>query len=208
MQKLLNFLTKFLKPTCLLILVSMLNGCGYNALQSTDEQVTASWAEVLNQYQHRANLTPSLINTVKGYAAQEKEVLLEITEAHDKTGSMQATPELIEDPDAFILFQSVQSELTDALTRLLAVAESYPELRSSTHFRDLQAQLEETEKRITTARNRYIKAVQEYNVTVRSFPSSLAAMILGYQLKLSFIAENENTTTSPSKIDFDTPIIQ
>ncbi len=208
MHKLLSYLTKFLTLACLFALIPMLSGCGYNTLQSTDEQVTASWAEVLNQYQRRADLIPNLVSTVKGYAAQEKAVLIGVTEARAKASSIQATPELINDPDTFIHFQEAQNKLTGALTRLLAVAESYPELKSSARFRDLQAQLEGTENRIAVARNRYIKAVQAYNVTVRSFPSNLVAMMFGYRLKLSFITENENTAATPPKVDFDTPIVE
>jgi LemA protein len=160
-------------------LVFLLSGCGYNTLQTTDEQIKAGWAEVLNQYQRRADLIPNLVNTVKGYAAQEKDVLLGVTEARARVGSIQATPELINDEQAFARFQAAQGELTSALSRLLVVAENYPQLKSDANFRDLQAQLEGTENRVTVARNRYIKAVQEYNVTVRSFPSNLTAMLFG-----------------------------
>ncbi|MBC6963284.1 MAG: LemA family protein, partial [Nitrosomonas sp.] len=142
MRKLLNFLTNFLVSICLLVSVSMLGGCGYNTLQSTDEQVQSSWSEVLNQYQRRADLIPNLVNTVKGFAAQEKEVLLGVTEARSKVGSIQVSPELIDDPEAFTRFQNAQGELTGALSRLLAIAENYPQLKSDANFRDLQAQLE------------------------------------------------------------------
>lgn len=205
MQKPLNSLTKFLTPIYLFVLISMLNGCGYNTLQSTDEQIKSSWAEVLNQYQRRADLIPNLVSTVKGFAAQEKEVLLGVTEARSKAGSIQATPELINDPQAFARFQNAQGELTGALTRLLAVAENYPQLKSNANFRDLQAQLEGTENRIAVARNRYIKAIQEYNVTVRSFPNNLVAMIFGFQVKPNFTVENESAITLPPKVDFGTP---
>lgn len=200
-QKSLNSLSKFLTSAVLFALVSLLSGCGYDALQTTDQQVKSSWAEVLDQYRHRADLIPDLIGTVKSYAAQEEETLQGLTKVHAKAGNIQATPELVDDSDAFINFQNVQSELNSALTCLLGVAENYPELKSSTHFQDLQTQLQEAEDHIAVARNHYIQAVQDYNVIVRSFPSSLAAMVFGYQLKLSFITENENKTSS-EKADF------
>src|SRR3569623_2935582 len=165
------------------LVLLLLSVCGYNAIQQQDEQVKAAWSEVLNQYQRRADLVPNLVNTVKGYAAQEERVLTEVTNARAKVGSIQATPELINDPEAFAKFQQAQGELTGALSRLMVVKEAYPQLKSDANFRDLQAQLEGTENRITVARNRYIKAVQDYNVTVRSFPSNLTAMMFGYQTK-------------------------
>ena len=157
----------------LILSVSALGGCGYNTLQSQDESIKAAWGEVLNQYQRRADLVPNLVNTVKGFAAQEKDVLLGVTNARAKVGGIQATPELVNDPAAFSRFVAAQGEMTSALSRLLVVTENYPQLKSDANFRDLQAQLEGTENRITVARQRYIKAVQEYNVTVRSFPSNL-----------------------------------
>lgn len=205
MRKLLNFLTNFLAPVSLLISVSMLGGCGYNTLQSTDEQVQSSWSEVLNQYQRRADLIPNLVNTVKGFAAQEKEVLLGVTEARSKAGSIQVSPELIDNPEAFARFQNAQSELTSALSRLLAIAENYPQLKSDENFRDLQAQLEGTENRIAVARNRYIKAVQEYNVTVRSFPGNLTAMMFGFKVKPNFTVENEKALSTPPAVNFGAP---
>lgn len=182
-----------------------LSGCGYNTLQSTDEQIKASWAEVLNQYQRRADLVPNLVNTVKGYAAQEQAVLLGVTNARAKVGSIQATPELINDEQAFAKFQAAQSELTSALSRLLVVSENYPQLKSDANFRDLQAQLEGTENRITVARNRYIKTVQDYNVVVRSFPSNLTAMMFGFKVKPSFTVENEKEIAKPPTVDFSAP---
>ena len=182
-----------------------LSGCGYNTLQSTDEQIKASWAEVLNQYQRRADLVPNLVNTVKGYAAQEQAVLLGVTNARAKVGSIQATPELINDEQAFAKFQAAQSELTSALSRLLVVSENYPQLKSDANFRDLQAQLEGTENRITEARNRYIKTVQEYNIVVRSFPSNLTAMMFGFKVKPSFTVENEKEISKPPTVDFSAP---
>ena len=182
-----------------------LSGCGYNSLQSTDEQIKASWAEVLNQYQRRTDLVPNLVNTVKGYAAQEQAVLLGVTNARAKVGSIQATPELINNEQAFAKFQAAQSELTSALSRLLVVSENYPQLKSDANFRDLQAQLEGTENRITVARNRYIKTVQDYNVVVRSFPSNLTAMMFGFKVKPSFTVENEKEISKPPTVDFSAP---
>ena len=182
-----------------------LSGCGYNTLQSTDEQIKASWAEVLNQYQRRADLVPNLVNTVKGFAAQEQAVLLGVTNARAKVGSIQATPELINDTQAFAKFQQAQGELSSALSRLLVVTENYPQLKSDANFRDLQAQLEGTENRITVARNRYIKAVQEYNIVVRSFPSNLTAMLFGHKVKPSFTVENEKEISKAPAVSFDAP---
>jgi len=188
-----------------LCLALLLSGCGYNTFQTTDEQIKASWSEVLNQYQRRADLIPNLVNTVKGFAAQEQAVLLGVTEARAKVGSIQATPELINDAQAFAKFQSAQGDLSSALSRLLVVSENYPQLKSDANFRDLQAQLEGTENRITVARNRYIKAVQEYNVTVRSFPSNLTAMLFGYSVKPNFTVENEKEISRPPAVSFDAP---
>jgi LemA protein len=188
-----------------LFLTFTLSGCGYNTLQTTDEQIRANWAEVVNQYQRRADLIPNLVNTVKGYAAQEKDVLLGVTNARSRVGSIQATPELLNNPEAFAKFQAAQGELTSALSRLLVVAENYPQLKSDANFRELQAQLEGTENRITVARNRYIKAVQEYNVVVRSFPSNLTAMVFGYKVKPSFTVENEREISTAPKVDFSAP---
>ena len=180
----------------------LLSGCGYNTMQTQDEQIKAAWSEVLNQYQRRADLIPNLVNTVKGYAAQESSVLLGVTEARAKVGSIQATPELVNDPAAFAKFQAAQGELSSALSRLLVVTENYPQLKSDQNFRDLQAQLEGTENRITVARNRYIQAVKDYNVTVRSFPGNLTAMIFGYKLKPNFTVENEAVIAKPPTVDF------
>ena len=189
----------------MVLLSTVLSGCGYNTFQTSDEQIKASWAEVLNQYQRRADLIPNLVNTVKGYAAQEKDILLGVTEARAKVGSIQATPELINDAQAFAKFQAAQGQLTSALSRLLVVAENYPQLKSDANFRDLQAQLEGTENRVTVARNRYIQAVQGYNVAVRSFPSNLTAMVFGYQVKPSFTVENEQVISRPPTVDFNAP---
>ena len=179
-----------------------LSGCGYNTLQSNDEQIKAGWSEVLNQYQRRADLVPNLVNTVKGFAAQEQKILIDVTNARAKVGSVQATPELINDPQAFARFQAAQGELSGALSRLLVVSENYPQLKSDANFRDLQAQLEGTENRIAVARNRYIKAVQDYNVTVRSFPSNLTAMAFGFKTKANFSVENERELAKPPTVDF------
>src|SRR4051812_19597107 len=167
---------------CVLAVVAALgaSGCGYNKLQGQDEGVKAAWSEVLNQYQRRADLIPNLVATVKGYAAQEERVLIEVTEARAKVGSIKVTPELLDDPKAFEQFQAAQAQLTGALSRLIAVSENYPDLKSSANFRDLQAQLEGTENRIAVARNRYIAAVQQFNVTVRQFPTNLTAGMFGF----------------------------
>ena len=183
-------------------LVLSLPGCGYNTLQSTDEQIKSAWSEVLNQYQRRADLVPNLVATVQGFANQEKEVLTRVTEARARVGAIQATPELVENPEAFAKFQAAQGELSGALSRLLVVAENYPQLKSDANFRDLQAQLEGTENRIAVARNRYIKAVQDYNVTVRSFPSNLTAMVFGFKTKPNFTVENEREISKAPKVDF------
>jgi LemA protein len=188
-----------------LLLTFTLSGCGYNTLQTTDEQIKANWGEVVNQYQRRADLVPNLVNVVKGFAAQEKDVLLGVTNARARVGSVQATPELLNNPEAFAKFQSAQGELSSALSRLLVIAENYPQLKSDANFRELQAQLEGTENRITVARNRYIKAVQDYNVVVRSFPSNLTAMVFGYKIKPSFAVENEREISTAPKVDFGAP---
>lgn len=182
----------------------LLSGCGYNTFQTTDEQVKAAWSEVLNQYQRRADLIPNLVNTVKAYAQHENEVLTNVTEARARVGSLQATPALINDPAAFDKFQAAQGQLTSALSRLLVVSENYPQLKADANFRDLQAQLEGTENRITVARNRYIKAVQEYNVAVRTFPNNLTAMVLGYKEKPNFSVQNEAEISKAPKVDFGT----
>ena len=192
-------------PPLFLIVFTLLGGCGYNTLQTTDEQIKAGWAEVLNQYQRRADLVPNLVNVVKGYAGHEKEVLTRVTEARAKVGTIQATPDLINDEQAFAKFQAAQGEMSSALSRLLVVAENYPQLKADGLFRDLQAQLEGTENRITVARNRYIQAVQEYNVTVRQFPSNLTAMLFGYKTKPSFTVENEKEIAKPPTVDFGAP---
>ncbi|MGK2940335.1 MAG: LemA family protein [Immundisolibacter sp.] len=188
--------------TLIAVLTLGLGGCGYNKFQTGDEQTKAAWSEVLNQYQRRADLVPNLVNTVKGFAAQEKDVLTQVTKARASVGSIQATPELVNDPAAFAKFQAAQGDLGGALSRLLVVSERYPQLKSDANFRDLQAQLEGTENRITVARNRYIKAVQEYNVTVRSFPSNVTAMLFRYRVKPNFTVQNEQQISTPPAVDF------
>jgi LemA protein len=185
-----------------LLIATPLAGCGYNTIQSQDEQINAAWSEVVNQYQRRADLIPNLVETVRAFAEQERDVLIGVTEARAKVGSIQATPELLENPQAFGEFQQAQGELSSALSRLLVVVERYPELRSNENFRELQAQLEGTENRIAVARNRYIAAVQDYNVTVRRFPSNLTAMVFGYDPKPSFSVENEAEISRPPQVDF------
>ncbi len=180
-----------------------LTNCGYNAIQQNDEQVKSAWSEVVNQYQRRADLVPNLVNSVKGYAQQEKDVLLGVTEARARVGSVQATPEVLNDPAAFQKFQQAQSELTSALSRLLVVTENYPQLKSDQLFRDLMSQLEGTENRITVARNRYIKSVQDYNLTVRQVPTNFTAMIFGYKEKPNFTVANESEISTAPKVDFN-----
>ena len=189
---------------CLLALIAVsLSGCGYNTFQTTDEQIKASWSEVLNQYQRRADLVPNLVNTVKGEAQFEQGTLTQVIEARSRATAIQATPELVNDPEAFQKFQAAQGQLGGALSRLLVVSENYPNLKANQAFRDLQAQLEGTENRITVARNRYIKSVQEYNVGVRSFPSNLTAMVFGYKPKANFTVENEKEISKPPSVNFD-----
>lgn len=187
----------------LLLLTFTLSGCGYNTLQSKDEQVKASWSEVVNQYQRRADLVPNLVNTVKGYAAHEREVLNEVTTARAQAASVRLTPEVLDDPQAFARFQAAQGALSGALSRLLAVSESYPQLKADANFRDLQAQLEGTENRITVARNRYIQSVQDYNVTVRSFPGNLTAMAFGYGVKPNFTVASEKAVAEAPTVNFE-----
>ena len=193
---------RWLSLMLLSVALLSLSGCGYNALQTSDEQIKASWAEVLNQYQRRADLVPNLVNVVKGYAAHEKDVFVQVTEARASVGQIQATPELINDPAAFAKFQQAQQQMTSALSRLIAVSENYPQLKADGVFRDLQAQLEGTENRITVARMRYIEAVQSYNNLVRQFPSNLTAMVIGMKVKPSFTVENEKAISVAPKVDF------
>ena len=195
---------KNLTLAALLTVATLLPGCGYNSMQALDEDVKASWSEVINQYQRRADLVPNLVNTVKGFAQQEKDVLLGVTEARAKVGSVQVTPDAVDDPGKVEQFLKAQGQMTSALSRLLVVAENYPQLKSDQNFRDLQAQLEGTENRITVARNRYIKSVQDYNTTIRTFPNNLTAMMLGYKPKPAFTVEDEGAIAKPPVVDFGT----
>ena len=189
----------------LLLATSVLSGCGYNRLQQQDEGVKASWSEVVNQYQRRADLIPNLVATVKGFAIQEQQVLIGVTEARSKANSIQLTPELINDAAAFAKYQAAQGELTRAISGLMRVVENYPELKSNANFRDLQVQLEGTENRITVARNRYIQTVQEYNTLARSFPTNLTAMVFSYDPKPNFSVQNEAEISKPPTVDFGAP---
>jgi LemA protein len=182
-----------------------LTGCGYNDFQRLDEAVKASWSEVLNQYQRRADLIPNIVNTVKGEASFEQETLARVVDARSRATSIQATPELINDPAAFNRFQAAQGELSGALSRLMAISENYPNLKTNQGFQDLRVQLEGTENRITVARNRYIKAVADYNVLARQFPTNLTAMVFSYEVKPSFTVQNEAAITAPPVVSFDKP---
>ncbi|MBK8870894.1 MAG: LemA family protein [Elusimicrobia bacterium] len=184
--------------------LALMSGCGYNTLQTTDEGINAAWSEVVNQYQRRADLVPNLVKTVQGFAKQEKEILLGVTEARSQVGALQVSAKTLEDPQAFSRFQKAQGELGGALQRLLVVAENYPQLKSDQNFRDLQAQLEGTENRIAVARTRYIDAVNSYNVTVRRFPSNLTAKWFGFKVKPNFSVENEKAIATPPVVDFGT----
>jgi LemA protein len=197
-------MTRSIVASILILLSLMLGGCGYNQIQSEDEQVKGAWSEVINQYQRRADLIPNLVNTVKGYAQQELEVLTRVTEARARATSIQVTPETLNDPQAFARFQQAQGEVSSALSRLLVVAENYPQLKSDQNFRDLQAQLEGTENRIAVARKRYIDSVQQYNTTVRQFPVNLTAMVFNYDPKPNFTVENEAEVARPPTVDFGT----
>ncbi|TGK12457.1 LemA family protein [Leptospira fletcheri] len=201
----LGLISRFLRKISLFAVVCVsfsFYGCGYNTIQIQDENVKAAWSEVLNQYQRRTDLIPNLVNTVKGYASQEKEVLTEVTKARASVGSVQATPEVLNDPELFKKFTQAQGQMTSALSRLMVVVEKYPDLKSNQNFLDLQAQLEGTENRITVSRNRYIQSVQEYNVTVRTFPNVITAKIFGYSPKPNFTVENEKEISKPPQVQF------
>lgn len=195
-------LSRLLRLGAVAACTMLLSACGYNQFQTKDEATKGAWSEVVNQYQRRADLVPNLVNTVKGYAAQEKDVLIGVTEARAKATSIQVTPETLNDPEAFKKFQQAQGELSGALSRLIAVSENYPQLKSDQNFRDLASQLEGTENRITVARNRYIQSVQDYNVTVRSFPNNLTAMVFGYKTKENFSVENEKGISTAPTVKF------
>jgi LemA protein len=188
-----------------LVTVVLLSGCGYNDFQRLDEQVNAAWSEVLNQYQRRADLIPNIVATVKGEANFEQETLTKVIEARARATSIQATPELVNNPEAFNKFQQAQGELTGALSRLMVVAEAYPNLKANAAFQDLRTQLEGTENRITVARNRYSKSVADYNVLARSFPTNLTAMVFGYSAKPNFTVQNEAQISTPPSVSFDKP---
>lgn len=187
---------------CILTLSLLLSSCGYNQFQQKDEAVKAAWAEVLNQYQRRADLIPNLVNTVKGYTDHENSTLVDVTKARSAVTSFRITPEVLSNPDSFRQFQQLQGELTSALSRLMAISERYPDLKADGRFRDLQTQLEGTENRITVARQRYIQAVADYNILARSFPSNLTALALGYKQKASFTVENEKAISAPPAVNF------
>jgi LemA protein len=193
---------RFLKWCSVALLTVLLSSCGYNEFQSRDEAIKAAWGEVVNQYQRRADLIPNLVNTVKGYASHERETLEAVTRARASATSIQVTPEVLNNPAAFQKFQDAQGELTQALSRLMAVSENYPQLKADTSFRDLQSQLEGTENRITVARQRYIATVQEYNTLARSFPTNLTAKMFGYEVKPSFTVANEKAISNAPTVDF------
>ncbi len=195
-------MTTLIKWLTVAALAALLSACGYNEFQDKDEHVKASWSEVVNQYQRRADLIPNLVNTVKGYASHERETLEAVTRARAAATSFQITPEVLNNPEAFNKFQQVQGELSSALSRLMAVSENYPQLKADTSFRDLQSQLEGTENRITVARQRYIQSVREYNVLARSFPTNLTAMMLHYEVKPSFTVDNEKAISNAPAVNF------
>ncbi|HET9978306.1 MAG TPA: LemA family protein [Burkholderiaceae bacterium] len=194
-----------LAATALLAATLALSGCGYNQFQALDEQTKSAWSEVLSQYQRRADLIPNIVATVKGEANFEQETLTKVVEARAKATSIQVTPETLNDPEAFRKFQAAQGELSSALSRLLVVSENYPNLKANQGFQDLRVQLEGTENRITVARGRYIKAVQEYNVLTRSFPENLTAMVFGYKVKENFSVQNEAQISAPPPVSFEKP---
>ena len=195
---------KFVRACVLLLLVAGLSGCGYNAIQRQDEAVKASWSEVLNQYQRRADLVPNLVNTVKGYAQHEEKVFTGVTEARAKVGSIQVDANTVNDPQKLAQFQAAQGQLGSALSRLMVVSENYPQLKADGLFQNLQAQLEGTENRVTVARNRYVQSVQEYNSMIRTFPNNLTAKMFGYKVKPNFSVENEQAISTAPKVDFGT----
>lgn len=195
---------KVLRYVAIMLMASLMAGCGYNTLQQQDEQVKSAWSEVLNQYQRRADLVPNLVNTVKGAVQAERDILDSVINARSRATSIQATPELINDPAAFQKWQAAQGELSSALSRLMVVVERYPDLKSISGFQDLRAQLEGTENRITVARKRYIDSVQAYNVTVRQFPTNLTAKMFGHEVRPNFTVENEAQISRPPTVDFGT----
>ena len=189
----------------LAFVIALLSGCGYNEIQRLDEQTKANWSEVVNQYQRRADLIPNLVNSVKGFAQQERDVLQQVTEARSRVGSVTATPELLNDEAAFRRFTEAQANLTSALSRLIAVVENYPQLKSDQLFNSLMAELAGTENRIAVGRRRYIQSVQEFNTLIRQFPTNLTAMVFGYRPKPNFTVENEKEIAKPPSVDFSRP---
>jgi LemA protein len=195
---------KISRAVMILLLVGVLSGCGYNAIQRQDEAVKAAWSEVLNQYQRRADLVPNLVNTVKGYARHEEKVFVEVTNARAKVGSLQVDADTIDDPQKLKQFQAAQGELGSALSRLMVVSENYPQLKADGLFQNLQAQLEGTENRVTVARNRYVQAVQQYNAMIRTFPNNMTARMFGYKVKPNFSVDNEKAISTAPTVDFGT----
>ncbi|RJX30214.1 MAG: LemA family protein [Oxalobacter sp.] len=195
-------MNKIVKWLTVALIATSLTGCGYNDFQRLDEASKAAWSEVVNQYQRRADLIPNLVEVVKGYASHEKETLEAVTKARASATSFQITPQTLNNPESFRKFQQVQGELSSALSRLMVVSERYPDLKANQNFRDLQAQLEGTENRITVARQRYIKSIENYNVLTREFPSNLTAMVFSYKVKPSFTVENEKAISTAPKVDF------
>ncbi|MBN8894074.1 MAG: LemA family protein [Rhodanobacter sp.] len=195
---------KILRTLMILLLVGLMSGCGYNAMQRQDEAVKAAWSEVLNQYQRRADLVPNLVNTVKGYAQHEEKVFVEVTNARAKVGSLQVNADTINDPQKLQQFQAAQGELGSALSRLMVVSENYPQLKADGLFQNLQAQLEGTENRVTVARNRYVQAVQQYNAMIRTFPNNMTAKMFGYKVKPNFSVDNEKAISTAPRVDFGT----
>jgi LemA protein len=195
---------KILRTLMILLLVGLMSGCGYNAMQRQDEAVKAAWSEVLNQYQRRADLVPNLVNTVKGYAQHEEKVFVEVTNARAKVGSLQVDADTINDPQKLQQFQAAQGELGSALSRLMVVSENYPQLKADGLFQNLHAQLEGTENRVTVARNRYVQAVQQYNAMIRTFPNNMTAKMFGYKVKPNFSVDNEKAISTAPRVDFGT----
>src|SRR5690349_3856046 len=195
---------KTLRLFVLSLLAVLLSGCGYNAIQKQDESIKAAWSEVLNQYQRRADLVPNLVNTVKGYAQHEERVLTEVTNARARVGSVQITPDMLNDPEKLQQFQQAQGQLSSALSRLMVVSENYPQLKADGLFQNLQAQLEGTENRITVARNRYVQSVQSYNAMIRTFPNNMTAKMFGYKVKPNFSVDNEKAISTAPRVDFGT----
>lgn len=191
-----------LKWMLITFFATVLSACGYNDFQSKDEGIKAAWSEVVNQYQRRADLIPNLVATVKGYASHERDTLEAVTRARAAATGLQVTPEVLNNPEALKKFQQVQGDLSSALSRLLVVTENYPQLKADAGFRDLQSQLEGTENRITVARQRYIKSVEDYNILARSFPTNLTAKLFSYPVKPSFTVDNEKAISTAPSVNF------